>query len=187
MIRIFLRAFAFVLLARPALAAKGPFLSLNNTDFVVLLGFIVFIGILVYFKVPNLVLGMLDKRAETIRSELEEARMLREEAQSILASYERKQVNVQAQADAIVLAAREEAQAAAAVAKRDIEASMARRLATAQDQIASAEASAIKEIQQKAIEIAVQAAGDVMTNGMTAQSANKLIDEAIGTIGQKLN
>ena len=63
-----------VLIASPALAASGPFVSLRNTDFIVLLAFIAFIGVLVYFKVPSLIGGMLDKRANTIRNELDEAR-----------------------------------------------------------------------------------------------------------------
>ena len=52
--------------ASPAFAASGPFFSLGNTDFVVLLGFIVFIAVLFYFKVPSLLGGMLDKRADGI-------------------------------------------------------------------------------------------------------------------------
>ena len=73
-----------------ALAATGPFFTLRNTDFVVLVSFLVFIGILFYFKVPTLIGGLLDKRAQTISAELDEARALREEAQTLLASYERK-------------------------------------------------------------------------------------------------
>ncbi|MEM7521507.1 MAG: ATP F0F1 synthase subunit B, partial [Pseudomonadota bacterium] len=54
--------------ATPALAADGPFFSLGNTDFVVLLGLIVFLAILAYFKVPGLIGGMLDKRAADIQA-----------------------------------------------------------------------------------------------------------------------
>jgi len=54
------------LLASPALAASGPFFSLRNTDFVVLLGFLLFLGVLVYFKVPQMLTGQLDKRAAGI-------------------------------------------------------------------------------------------------------------------------
>ena len=111
--RITLTAALTLAAASPALAAGDkPFFSLLNTDFVVLLGLIVFIGILVYFKVPGLIGGMLDKRAEGIQSELDEARKLREEAQTLLASYERKQKEVQEQADRIVASAKEEATAA---------------------------------------------------------------------------
>jgi F-type H+-transporting ATPase subunit b len=97
-----------ILAASPALAAGDkPFLSLANTDFVVLIGFLVFLGIVVYFKVPGLVGGMLDKRADGIKAELDEAKALREEAQALLASYERKQKEVHEQADRIVAAAKE--------------------------------------------------------------------------------
>ena len=80
-----------VLLASPVLAASGPFISLSNTNFVVLLAFLLFVGLLIYLKVPGKLNGMLDERANGIQSELDEARSLREEAQSILAEYERKQ------------------------------------------------------------------------------------------------
>lgn len=83
--------------ASPALAATGPFLSLGNTNFVVMLAFILFIALLVYLKVPGKIGEMLDKRADGIKSELDEARALREEAQTLLASYERKQKEVQDQ------------------------------------------------------------------------------------------
>ncbi|HBS51328.1 MAG TPA: ATP F0F1 synthase subunit B [Rhodobacteraceae bacterium] len=180
-------ALVLSLAASPALAAKGPFFSLGNTDFIVLIAFLVFIGILVYFKVPTLVAGMLDKRAEGIKSELDEARALREEAQSLLASYERKQKEVQDQADRIVTRAREDAAAAAEQAKEDLKKSIARRMAAAEDQIASAEASAVKEVRDKAIVIAVAAARDVIAKQMTATEANKLIDDSIAQVDAKLH
>ncbi len=173
--------------ASPALAAKGPFFSLGNTDFVVLLGFIVFIAVLFYFKVPGMIGGALDNRAEGIKSELDEARALHEEARSLLASYERKQREVQTQADAIVAAAKDDAALAAEQAKVDLEKSIARRLAAAQDQIASAEASAVKEVRDQAISVAVSAASAVLAKQMTAAQANKLIEASIADVGTKLH
>ena len=90
-----LAALSALVLATPAYAASGPFFSLGNTDFVVTLGFIGFILVLIYFKVPGMLGKMLDQRADGIKNELDEARSLRDEAQSILASYERKQKEVQ--------------------------------------------------------------------------------------------
>src|SRR6056297_2863718 len=95
--------------ARPAWAAEGAFFSLSNTDFVVLIAFLLFIGVLVYYKVHGLLGRKLDERAEGIKSELDEARAIREEAQSLLADFERKQKDVQAQADRIVAQAKDEA------------------------------------------------------------------------------
>ncbi|MDX8347140.1 F0F1 ATP synthase subunit B [Cognatiyoonia sp. IB215446] len=176
-----------VLAASPALAADKPFFSLANTDFVVTIGFLVFIGILLYFKVPGLVGGLLDKRAESIKAELDEAKALREEAQSLLASYERKQKEVQEQAERIVASAKEEATNAAAAAKDEIAASITRRLAAAEEQITSAQSSAVKEVRDQAIAVAVGAAKDVMAKQMDAKSAGALIDDSIAVVAERLH
>ena len=173
--------------ASPAFAASGPFFSLGNTDFVVTLAFLLFVGVLLYAKVPGMLSGMLDKRAEDIQGELDEARALREEAQTLLASYERKQQEVKEQAERIVAHAKEEASVAAEAAKEDLKASIARRLAAAEDQIASAEASAVKEVRDQAITVAVAAANDVIAKQMTATEGNKLIDAAIAEVEAKLH
>ncbi|MEL6683038.1 MAG: F0F1 ATP synthase subunit B [Pseudomonadota bacterium] len=174
--------------ATPALAAGDkPFFSLANTDFVVTIAFLIFVGILVYFKVPGLVGGLLDKRADSIKAELDEAKALREEAQSLLASYERKQKEVQEQAERIVASAKEEATTAAAAAKDDIAASITRRLAAAEEQIASAQASAVKDVRDRAIAVAVGAAKDVMAQQMDAKSAGDMIDASIATVAERLH
>lgn len=177
----------FALSASPAFAASGPFFSLHNTNFVVLLAFIVFIGVLVYFKVPQMMTRMLDDRARGIQADLDEAKGLREEAQTLLASYERKQKDVQAQAERIVENARAEAERAAEAAKEDIRASVARRLATAEDQLRGARSDAERAVRNKAITVAVEAARDIVARQMTAQGANKLIDESIATVDAKLH
>ncbi|MBY5934545.1 F0F1 ATP synthase subunit B [Tateyamaria omphalii] len=181
-----------VLAAGPALAAsKNPFSAefwkLSNTDLIVLIAFILFIGVLVYFKVPGMISKMLDDRASGIQSEISEARALREEAQTLLASYERKQKEVQEQADKIVEQAKKDAEAAADQARADLKTSIERRLAAATDQIASAEASAVKEVRDTAAVVAVQAARDVIAKQMTATDSNKLIDDAIAEVDARLH
>lgn len=173
--------------ATPAAAASGPFFSLYNTDFVVLLAFLAFIGVLIYAKVPALLGGQLDKRAAGISSELEEARALREEAQTILASYERKQEEVKDQAERIVAHAKTEAEEAAEAAKEELKATIARRLQAATDQIGSAQAAAVKEVRDRAVSVAVGAAGDLIAKKMTADEGNALIDAAIAEAETRLN
>ncbi|MEC7667979.1 MAG: F0F1 ATP synthase subunit B [Pseudomonadota bacterium] len=173
--------------ATPALAASGPFFSLRNTDFVVLISFLIFLGVLVYFKVPGMLGKLLDQRAEGIKKDLDEARALREEAQNLLASYERKQQEVKEQAERIVAQAKVDAEATAAQAKADLETSVARRLAAAEDQIASAEASAVKEVRNAAITVAVKAAEDIVSKNTAEKDQAKLIYDAIATVGSKLH
>ena len=160
---------------------------LNNTDIVVAIGFFIFVGVLIYFGVPGMISSRLDSRAARIRSELDEVRALREEAQQLLASYERKQKDVATQAEEIVAAARREAEQAAEVAKADIRKSAARRLQTATEQIAAAEQAALRAIRDRAAAVAVAAAGDVIRDGLGATEANAMIDRSIAEVGAKLN
>ena len=183
----YISALILTVVASPALAASGPFFSLYNSNFVVLLAFIGFVALVLYLGVPKMLGKMLDARADGIRSELEEARSLREEAKALLASYEKKHAEVKAQADRIVEAARVEAAAAAEQAKADIKDSVARRIVAAEEQMASAEASAIKDVRDEAIVVAVAAARDIIANQMTAADGNSLIDEAIEQAGSKLH
>lgn len=176
-----------LLAAGPALAATGPFVSLRNTNFVVLVAFLIFVGALVFLGVPKILGRMLDKRADAIRAELNEAKALREEAQTVLASYERKQKEVAEQSDRIVANAKDEARQAAEQAKKDLEVSMARRMAAAEDQIASAQSKAVKAVKDQAVNVAVAAAREVIAKQMTAQAANKLIDDSITTVETKLH
>ncbi len=181
-------AFLLSITATPALAAEGiPFISMFNTNFVVILAFLLFAAVLIYLKVPGLLTGLLDQRAETIRDELNQAKALREEAQTILASYERKHREVQEQADRIVEQARVDAEAAALKAKDDLKASIVRRLAAAEDQIISAQKKAVKEVRDAAIQVAIAAAGDVIAANMSADDGDRLIDEAIVTVEAKLH
>lgn len=178
---------ALLLTTSPAFAASGPFFSLRNTDFVVLIAFLIFIGILVWKKVPALVGGMLDKRAQQIAADLAEARSLREEAKALLASYEKKQKEVAEQSERIIALAKEEAEAAAAAAKDDLAKSIARRMAAAADQIASAEAAAIAQVRNQAVNVAIAAASEVLAKQSNAASASASIDAAIAVVDAKFH
>ncbi len=185
--KLFTTSSVLALTAAPAFAASGPFFSLNNTNFVVTIAFVLFVALLIYLKVPGKVAGILDARAEGIKSDLEEARTLRDEAQAVLASYERKQQEVQAQADNIVANAKQEANAAAEQAKLDLKDAIARRLQAAEDQISSAEASAVKEVRDTAISVATSVASNVIASNMSTKDASGLIDAAIKDVGEKLH
>jgi F-type H+-transporting ATPase subunit b len=160
---------------------------LNNTEIVVTLGFLVFVGVLIYFRVPSLIANKLDERAIRIKAELDEARALRDEAQTLLAGYERRQKEVRDQAADIVSAAKAEAERAMETAKEEIRRSVARRLQTATDQISAAEQAAVRQIRNEAVNVAVAAAGDVLREQIKAADANKLIDAAIAEVGDKLH
>ena len=160
---------------------------LHNSTFVVGISFFAFIALIVYLKVPGKIAGLLDARAEKIREELDEARRLREEAQSLLATYERKQKEVVGQAEAIVTHAKADAERASAEAHEALELSIVRRVKAAEDQIASAEAAVLKDVKDRAVAIAVAAASEVIAKNMSAKDGAGLIDAAIDEGGAKLH
>jgi len=158
-----------------------------DSNIVNTISFVLFFAILIYYGVHKLLFGALDSRAERIRSELAEARQLREEAQATFAEFERKQKDVAVQADEIVEHARTEAREAAERAKEDLAASIERRLKAADDQIAMAEANAVKEVRDRAVQVAIAAAADVLSNRLGDERASALIDDSIETVGQRLH
>jgi F-type H+-transporting ATPase subunit b len=160
---------------------------LNNTDIVVAIGFLIFVGVLIYFGVPRLLTTRLDARAAQISADIAEAKSLREEAEVLLKGYERKQKEVAAQAEGIVAAARREAEQAAEQAKADIGKSVARRLQAATEQIAAAEQAAVREIRDRAAALAVAAAGDVIRASMGGEQADAMVEAAIREVGAKLH
>lgn len=176
-----------VLSASPAFAASGPFFSLRNTDFIVTIAFLIFVGILIYMKVPSIVGGLLDKRADGIRADLDEAKRLREEAQEIYASYERRQREVKTQADEIIANAKREAEGQAAKAREDLKLSIARRLKGAEDQIASAESDAVRAVRDRAVQTAVAAASDILGKQVASGQRSAGIDDAIDEVARRLN
>lgn len=178
---------ALILLAAPAFAAEGPFFSLRNSEFVVGVAFLLFIGALIYLGVPKRIGGMLDARAETISKELAEAKDLREEAKTLLASYEAKSREVTEQAARIVAQAKDEAQAAAVQARSDLAKSIERRLAAATDKITSAEAAAIRSVREQAITVAISVTGELLAKQTSAAAAKAGIDEAIEQVAAKLH
>ena len=174
--------------ASPALASEeGPFFSLHNAEFIVTLAFIVFVGLLIYLKVPGRITRLLDDRAQMIRNDLDEARLLKDEARALLASYEAKQTEMQAQSARIVATAKEEAQAAGVQARLDLDAAITRRMAAAEEQIASAVKAAEKAVRDQAVSVSIAVAGEVLARQMTAEGAKASIDAAIAQVSAKLH
>ena len=62
-----------------------------DATFWAFIALIIFLGILIYMKVPGRILAGLDDRADTIKKDLDDARQMREEAQALLADYQRRQ------------------------------------------------------------------------------------------------
>ncbi|WP_068318434.1 ATP F0F1 synthase subunit B [Polycladidibacter hongkongensis] len=143
-------------------------------------GLVLFLALLVYLKVPGKIGSSLDEQADNIKSELEGARKLREEAQAVLAEYQRKRTEAEAEAEQIVADAKVNAERMTKEAAEALEGMIARRTQAAENKIAQAEASAIAEVKAKAADIAVQAAEVVLTDVLKDTAASdKVTSDAV--------
>ncbi len=131
------------------------------------------------------VAAALDKRSERIREELDEAVRLREEAQSLLASYQRKHREAQAEADEMLSHAKEEAAHLLKEAEAHLEQVLNKRIQQAMQKIAHAEEVAAKDIQQQVVNLSMQAATQLIQQNVGGK-ASHMLDEAIAAIPAKL-
>ncbi|MGB0920560.1 MAG: ATP F0F1 synthase subunit B [Alphaproteobacteria bacterium] len=159
---------------------------MTDADWVAV-AFAVFVGILIYVKVPKKVTDALDSKRDEIAKELDDARELREEAQALLAGYQRQQAEAQDQADAIVAQAEADAKALADATRAKLAETLERRTKLAQDKIAQAEAQAIDEVRALAARAATDAARSVLTAEIDDSKGAALIDQGIADVKDNLH
>jgi F-type H+-transporting ATPase subunit b len=158
-----------------------------EAEFWVAVGFFLFIGVLVYYGVPKMMLDALDKRTARIKAELDEARRLRDEAEALLAEYQRKRQAADAEAEEIIAGARAEAERVAAEAKTRMEEFVARRSQVAEAKIAQAETQALADVRAAAAEAAVAAAEKILSQTAQGEVADRLVSQGIRDVKAKLN
>ncbi|MDP1626753.1 MULTISPECIES: ATP F0F1 synthase subunit B [Alphaproteobacteria] len=156
-------------------------------EFWVLISFLGFVGLVVYYKVPGMVAALLDKRAADIAAELDEARRLREEAQQLLASYQRKQREAMKEAEDIIAQAKIEAEQLAKETRANMEAQVDRRTKLAEDKIAQAETQALNDVRATAAEVAVGAARRVIASKVDAGKDAEFVEKSISELASKLH
>ena len=129
----------------------------------------------------------MDNRADKIRVELEEARRLREEAQTLLASFQRKQKEAEKQAESIVKQARIDAENMAAQSRKDLAERLERRAQQAEAKIANAEAQAMSDVKSKAADMAINASSAILRKNMKPADHSALIKDGITQMGKVMN
>lgn len=146
---------------------------------VVALSMTVFLGILIWKKVPGAIAGGLDSKITAIKQQLDEARALRAEAEALRKEYADKIANAEKDAESMLDHAKVEADQIVAKAEADSEAMIARRKQMAEDKIGAAQRAAIDELRSKAATTAANAARGLIAKKHDASADKKLVDEAI--------
>jgi len=161
--------------------------ALKDAETWVAIAFALFVGVMIYFRVHTMIVKAIDDRTARIKRELEEARQLKEEAQKLLAEYQRRQHEAEQEAADIVAGARAEADRLATEAKTRADEFLARRTKMAETKIAQAEAQAVADVRAAAAEAAVAAAEKILTETVKGKVADDLIGKGIADLKSKLN
>ncbi|MBN8950352.1 MULTISPECIES: F0F1 ATP synthase subunit B [unclassified Rhizobium] len=160
--------------------------AFDNTFFA-FVGLLIFIGLVVYLKVPGMMAKSLDDRADQIRNDLAEAKRLREEAQHLLAEYQRKRKEAEAEAAHIVAAAEREAEMLTTEARKKTEEFVANRTALSEQKIKQAEADAMKAVRSAAVDLAIAAAESVLAKKADGSVQSGLFSDAVKEVKTRLN
>jgi F-type H+-transporting ATPase subunit b len=166
--------------------ADGLHAILENPHTWVYLAFFIFIA-LAGPKVWKALAQMLDRRSLKIKSDLDEAQKLKDEAQALLAEYQRKQRDAMREAEEIISNAKSLAQRQIKDAGKKLEENLARREKASLEKIAQAEASALAEVRREAVDVATAAATQVIRSQIDGVKGGALIDQAIAEVEKKLH
>jgi F-type H+-transporting ATPase subunit b len=153
-----------------------------EAEFWVAVSFFIFIGVLVYLGIHKKVASALDARALLISKDLEEARRLREEAETLFADYRRKLGDVVTEVDNIIALAAKQAEILAAEARQSLKEHVDRRIKLAEEKIARAEREAVRELRNDAVDLAIAAAQNLIAAKLTPDRAQKLVAESTKAI-----
>ena len=158
---------------------------IHDPTFWVAVAFVVFV-VLIFKPIKGALIGGLDAKILEIRQEVEEAEKLREEAQSLLANYQRQQRQAIQDAEAIVVRAKEEAERHRFEADEAMKDMVRRQEEQSREKIIQAEAIAVQEIRAMSVELAMAAAEKLLTDRLFDEEGSNLINQAIEDIPRKL-
>jgi F-type H+-transporting ATPase subunit b len=148
--------------------------------------FVVFV-ILVAKPLGSKIAAALDNRSKLIEREIEEAAKLRDEAQALLANYQRKSRDALKEAEGIIAHAEAEARRIREDAAAELETSLKRREQLAMDKIAQAEARAVEEVRNTAVDVALAATRELIEKHLDAEKSTALIEDAIKDLPKRLH
>ena len=178
---------AFVISSGSSYAAGSKkTISLDNTDFVVLISFLIFVGVLVYFKVPAIVASFLDKRSADIQNEIDKASEILEEAKEILSSIEADHIRTSETIEQMIMTAKDRAGEEEEKAKKQIEELMKSKLISAEGQVRSNERKILEEIEARAIDLSIEKVRAKLSKSLSGNDYDKYFNASIQSIEKGL-
>jgi len=150
-----------------------------DATFWVMVSFFVFIGLLIYFKIPQKIKATLEENINNIKNQIDEADKLKEDAKNILAEHEKKISNSKAEVKQMISKANEEAEKNVIKTNQDFHNLMESRKKNAEDRIKQLKNQALKDIKNASVKIAIESVEKLIKNSLDKSKLDKIYSSSI--------
>ena len=145
-----------------------------DATFWVAISFFIFLGILIYFKIPQKVKNVLDENISNIKNQISEAEKLKEEAKNILSEHEKKISNSKAEVKSMINKANEDSEKNIIKTNEEFHSLMDARKKNAEERIKQMKNQALKDIKNTSVKIAIESVEKLLKNSMDKSKLDKI-------------
>ena len=145
-----------------------------DATFWVAVSFVLFVGVLLYFKVPQKIFTTLDESINRIKKDVEEAEKLKEEAKNILSDYEVKLDKSKVEIDLMIKNAQKESESNIIKINDQFHKIFENRKKMAEEKIKQMKLQATKDIKNYSVEVAIIALEKIIKNSIDKKKLDKI-------------
>ena len=150
-----------------------------DATFWVFVSFVIFIGALIYFKIPSKVIDTLNETINSIKNQVDNAEKLKEESKNILSDYEKKLSNAKAEIKSMIDQATEDADKHVLKTNEEFHNQIENRKKNTEERIKQMKNQAIKDIKNTSVNIAIQSVEALLKNSLDKNKLNKVFENSI--------
>ena len=150
-----------------------------DATFWVMISFFVFMGLLIYFKIPSKIKANLDDNIKDIKNQIDEANKLKEDAKNILTEHEKKISNSKSEVKIMISKANDEAEKNVIKTNQDFHNLMESRKKNAEERIKQLKNQASKDIKNASVKIAIEAVEKLFKNSLDKSKLDKIYSSSI--------
>ena len=150
-----------------------------DATFWVMISFFAFIGLLIYFKIPQKIKTVLNENINSIKNQIDEAEKLKEEAKNILTEHEKKISNSKAEVKQMINKASEEAERNVIKTNQDFHNLMDSRKKNAEERIKQLKYQALKDIKNASVKIAIESVEKLIKNSLDKSKLDKIYNSSL--------
>jgi F-type H+-transporting ATPase subunit b len=150
-----------------------------SATFWVAVSFFIFIGVLIYFKIPQKIVTYLNESIDAIKNEVEYAELLKDESKNILSEYEKKISNAKIEIKQMIDKATDDADSNVLRSNEEFHVQMENRKKNTEDRIKQMKNQALKDIKNASVKISIQAVEVLLKNSLDKNKLNKIFDSSI--------